>query len=151
MIRLPRSFCLQIGLLASLLVALSLAACSPPVQVERTDLRSAYDELNRTALSSSVMSPAPSCAARLARGIRHPARGCNNRAACPSHHHRHVLAGSLCAVRDELLRRPRSKSKAMMLASALYAYAVLFPTGGADRPSPYSSQFLHAADSTTWR
>jgi hypothetical protein len=65
MIRLPRSFCLQIGLLASLLVALSLAACSPSVQVERTDLRSAYDELNRTALSSSVMSPAPSCAARL--------------------------------------------------------------------------------------
>jgi hypothetical protein len=34
----------------------------------------------------------------------------------------------------------------MLLASALYAYAVLFPAGDADRPSPYSGQFLHAAD-----
>ena len=34
----------------------------------------------------------------------------------------------------------------MLLAAALYAYAVLFPTGdGADKPSPYSPQFLHAA------
>ena len=40
----------------------------------------------------------------------------------------------------------RTKSKAMLLASALYAYAVLFPAGDADRPSPYSAQFLHAVD-----
>ena len=40
----------------------------------------------------------------------------------------------------------RTKSKAMLLASALYAYAVLFPAGDADRPSPYNGQFLHAAD-----
>ena len=40
----------------------------------------------------------------------------------------------------------RTKSKAMLLASAQYAYAVLFPTGDADRSSPYSGQFLHAAD-----
>src|SRR5271170_2741046 len=38
----------------------------------------------------------------------------------------------------------RTKSKPMLLASALYAYAVLFPAGDADRPSPYSAQFLHA-------
>ena len=40
----------------------------------------------------------------------------------------------------------RTKSKAMLLASALYAYAVLFPAGDADRPSPYNAQFLHAED-----
>jgi pimeloyl-ACP methyl ester carboxylesterase len=40
----------------------------------------------------------------------------------------------------------RTRSKPMMLASALYAYAVLFPAGDADRPSPYSAQFIHAAD-----
>jgi pimeloyl-ACP methyl ester carboxylesterase len=32
----------------------------------------------------------------------------------------------------------------MLLASALYAYAVLFPAGNGDKPSPYSPQFLHA-------
>ena len=40
----------------------------------------------------------------------------------------------------------RRKSKPMLVASALYAFAVLFPAGSAGRPSPYSPQFLHAAD-----
>ena len=40
----------------------------------------------------------------------------------------------------------RTKSKAMLLASALYAYAVLFPAGDAARPSPYSGQFTQAED-----
>ena len=40
----------------------------------------------------------------------------------------------------------RTKSKAMLLASALYAYAVLFPAGDAARPSPYSPQFTYAED-----
>jgi len=40
----------------------------------------------------------------------------------------------------------RVKSKPLLLASALYAYAVLFPTGNADRPSPYSAQFQHATN-----
>src|SRR5438067_7543352 len=35
---------------------LLVAACAAPVQVERVDLRSAYDELNRTALSSDQLS-----------------------------------------------------------------------------------------------
>ena len=34
----------------------------------------------------------------------------------------------------------------MLLASALYAYAVLFPAGNADKPSPYSAQFQHATN-----
>src|SRR5947199_9671459 len=40
----------------SVLILLLLAACAAPVQVERVDLRSAYDELNRTALSSDQLS-----------------------------------------------------------------------------------------------
>src|SRR3954452_21171154 len=53
-IRLPRPFCGRIGLLAWLLFA--LAACSAPVTVDRVDLRTAYRELNRTALSSDQLS-----------------------------------------------------------------------------------------------
>ena len=34
----------------------------------------------------------------------------------------------------------------MLLASALYAYAVLFPNGNAERPSPFSSQFRQATN-----
>src|SRR3954468_16026987 len=44
------------ALSASAGLLLLLAACSPPVQVDRVDLRSAYDELNRTALSSDQLS-----------------------------------------------------------------------------------------------
>jgi hypothetical protein len=40
----------------------------------------------------------------------------------------------------------RTKSKPQMLAAALYAYAVLFPSGYADKPSPYSAQFQHATN-----
>ena len=58
MVRLPRSFCRQIGLLACLLFALALAAFSAPVKVDRVDLRTAYDDLNRTALSSDQLSEA---------------------------------------------------------------------------------------------
>ena len=45
----------------------------------------------------------------------------------------------------------RTKSKTMLLASALYAYAVLFPGGEAAQPSPYSAQFQHATTSITSR
>jgi hypothetical protein len=44
----------QIGLLAFVLLA--LAACGAPVKVERVSLRTAYEELNRTALSSDQLS-----------------------------------------------------------------------------------------------
>jgi hypothetical protein len=56
MIRLTTPLCRQMGLLACLLSALTLAACSAPVKVTRVDLRTAYDQLNRTALSSDQLS-----------------------------------------------------------------------------------------------
>jgi predicted membrane protein len=45
----------------------------------------------------------------------------------------------------------RTKSKPLLLASALYAYAVLFPVGDVARPSPYSLQFQHATNFYNWR
>src|SRR6476620_4057571 len=56
MIRLSRPFPRQLGLLGCLLFA--LAACSAPVKVDRVGLRTAYDDLNRTALSSDQVSEA---------------------------------------------------------------------------------------------
>src|ERR1700722_15686684 len=57
MIRLSRPpFRRRLGLLACLLFA--LAACSAPVKVDRVGLRTAYDDLNRTALSSDQLSEA---------------------------------------------------------------------------------------------
>src|SRR3954451_20628022 len=41
---------------ASAGLLLLLAACAAPIQIDRVDLRSAYDELNRTALSSDQLS-----------------------------------------------------------------------------------------------
>src|SRR5690242_353723 len=55
---LPYHFRRSIGLLAPLLFGLLLVACSAPVQVDRVDLRTAYDDLNRTALSSDRLSEA---------------------------------------------------------------------------------------------
>jgi hypothetical protein len=56
MIRPSRPFCRQLGLLVCLLCA--LAACSAPVKVDRVGLRNAYEDLNRTALSSDQLSEA---------------------------------------------------------------------------------------------
>jgi hypothetical protein len=52
------SICRRIGLLTVLLLAVVLAACSPPVSVERVSLRTAYEDLNRTALSTDRLSEA---------------------------------------------------------------------------------------------
>lgn len=149
MIRPLSPFCRQIGLLAFLLFAVGLAACSAPVKVDRVDLRSAYDDLNRTALSSDELSE--------------PTRTVLRRADLLETFD-HWPNETIAALRDQAIATGmhwpdlyalaelnysegrRTKSKAMLLASALYAYAVLFPTDNADRPSPYAPQFLHAAD-----
>ncbi len=139
--------CLWVGYLGGLL--LLLAACAAPVQVDRVDLRSAYDELNRTALSSDQLSEVTRTVLRRAAllddfdaqpdtaivALRAPA----------------IASGmpwpDLYALSEmSYYEGRRTQSKAMLLASALYAYAVLFPAGDAARPSPYSAQFLHAAD-----
>jgi pimeloyl-ACP methyl ester carboxylesterase len=150
MIRLSHpSFRRQLGLLACLLFALALAACSAPVKVDRVGLRTAYDELNRTALSSDQLSETTRTVLRRAALLE-----------AFDHWPNETIAALRAKAIATGMRWPdlyalaelnyyegrRTKSKAMLLASALYAYAVLFPAGDADRPSPYAGQFLNAAD-----
>ena len=113
------------------------------------DLRTAYGNLNRTALSSNQLSDLTRIVLR-----------------------RNALLDSFPPYPDETIAALRAvaisggmnwqdlyalselsyfegrrrKSVPMLLASALYAYAVLFPSGDAERPSPYSSQFRQATN-----
>jgi pimeloyl-ACP methyl ester carboxylesterase len=147
MARLTRTFRHRLGLLACLLFA--LAACSAPVKVDRVGLRTAYADLNRTALSSDQLSEATRTVLRSAALLEvfdhrpdDAITALRAQAIVTGMHWPDLYAlAELCYYEGF-----RTKSKSMFLASALYAYAVLFPAGDADRPSAYSRQFLHAAD-----
>jgi pimeloyl-ACP methyl ester carboxylesterase len=148
MIRAPRLSCCQIGLLVCIIFALAVAACSAPVKVSRVDLRTAYDDLNRTALSSDQLSEATRTVLRRAALLE----VFENRPddAITALRAQAIATGmrwpDLYALAElNYYEGRRTKSKEMLLGSALYAYAVLFPAGNADRPSPYSAQFLDAA------
>ena len=143
-----RGLCsLLLGPAAGLL--LLLAACAAPVQVDRVDLRSAYDELNRTALSSDELSEFTRTVLRRAALLDY--FDAQPDATIVALRAQAIADGmpwpDLYALSEMSYYEGRhTKSKAMLLASALYAYAVLFPAGDAARPSPYSAQFSHAAD-----
>jgi pimeloyl-ACP methyl ester carboxylesterase len=135
------------GLLTVLVLTLLLAACSAPVSVERVSLRAAYTDLNRTALSSDRLSEATRTVLRRADLLDYfdtqPERAIaalRAQAIATGMHWPQLYA--LSELNYDLGRRNRSKP--MLFAAALYAYAVLFPVGDADRPSPYSMQFQHA-------
>jgi pimeloyl-ACP methyl ester carboxylesterase len=147
-VRVSRPFCRQLGLLACLLFALAVAACSAPVKVGRVNLRTAYGDLNRTALSSDQLSEATRIVLRRAALLE----VFENRPddAITALRAQAIATGmrwpDLYALAElNYYEGRRTKSKEMLLGSALYAYAVLFPAGNADRPSPYSAQFLDAA------
>jgi triacylglycerol esterase/lipase EstA (alpha/beta hydrolase family) len=147
MLRLMTPLHRRLSLLACLLLA--LAACSAPVTVERVSLRTAYEELNRTALSSDQLSEPTRTVLRRAALL--DVFDTQPDAAIAALRAQAITAGmqwpdlyALSEMNYEVGRRIRSQPK--LLASALYAYAVLFPAGDADRPSPYSPQFLHAAN-----
>src|SRR5271169_5910823 len=128
---------------------LLLAACAAPVQVDRVDLRSAYDELNRTALSSDQLSEVTRTVLRRAALLDD--FDAQPDAAIVALRAQAIATGmpwpDLYALSEmNYYEGRRTKSKAMLLASALYAYAVLFPAGDAPRPSPYSAQFQHATN-----
>jgi hypothetical protein len=128
---------------------LLLAACAAPVQVDRVDLRSAYDELNRTALSSDELSEDTRTVLRRAALLDY--FDAQPDATIVALRAQAIAAGmpwpDLYALSEmSYYEGRRTKSKAMLLASALYAYAVLFPAGDAARPSPYSGQFTQAED-----
>jgi hypothetical protein len=113
------------------------------------DLRTAYDELNRTALSSDHLSEATRTVLRRAALLEVFNKWPD--AAITALRAQAIATGmrwpDLYALAElNYNEGRRTKSKATLLASALYAYAVLFPAGDVDRPSPYSAQFLHAVD-----
>ena len=139
----------QLVLAAGLLLALVLAACGAPVKVERMDMRTAYDDINHTALSSDQLSEATRTVLRRAALLN----DFDSQPDAVITALRAQAIGTGMPWRDlyalsemNYAEGRRTKSKPMLLASALYAYAVLFPSGNADRPSPYSPQFLHAND-----
>ncbi len=142
------SICRTIGLLIGLCLAVTLAACSAPVGVERVSLDVAYANLNRTALSSSQLSEPTRAVLRNA--VLLDDFDTQPEAAIAALRAQAIANGmkwpelyALAEMNYDVGRRTHSQP--MMIASALYAYAVLFPAGNADRPSPYSPQFLHAA------
>jgi hypothetical protein len=137
----------HIGMVPVLLLALVLAACSAPVKVERVSLRTAYEDLNRTALSSDQLSEATRTVLRRAALL--DTFDTQPDAAITALRAQAIATGmhwpDLYALAEmNYAQARRIKSKPMLLASALYAYAVLFPAGNADKPSPYSAQFQHA-------
>jgi hypothetical protein len=147
MLRLMTPLNSRIDLLAFSLLA--LAACSAPVKVERVSLRTAYEELNRTALSSDQLSEATRTVLRRAALLdvfdaQPDTAIARLRAQAIATSMQWPDLYALSEMSYDVGRHARSKPT--LLASALYAYAVLFPTGSADRPSPYSPQFLHAVD-----
>jgi pimeloyl-ACP methyl ester carboxylesterase len=147
--RAARPGCHGIALSVAMVLAICLGACGAPVKVERVSLRTAYEDLNRTALSSDQLSDATRAVLRNAALIEtfdtYPETAIaalRAQAIATGMHWQDLYA--LSEMSYEVGRRTRSNP--MLLASALYAYAVLFPAGGADRPSPYSPQFSHATD-----
>ena len=124
-----------------------MAACSAPVKVERVDLRTAYEEVNRTALSSDRLSETTRTVLRRAALL--DTFDTQPEVAIATLRAQAIATGmpwpDLYAMSEMSYDEGRrTKCKPLLLASALYAYAVLFPAGDADRPSPYSAQFQHA-------
>src|SRR4051794_32984627 len=143
------SICHRIGLFTLLLFGMVLAACSAPVKVERVSLRTAYEDLNRTALSSNQLSEATRTVLRRAALL--DTFDAQPDAAIAELRTQAIATGmhwpDLYALSEmNYFEGRRTRSKAQLLASALYAYAVLFPSGNADKPSPYTAQFQHATN-----
>ena len=137
----------QAGLVACLLFSIALAACTAPVKVERVDLHTAYDELNRTALSGNQLSETTRTVLRRAALL--DTFDTQPDTAIATLRGQAIAAGmhwpDLYALAEmSYFEGKRTKSKTLLLASAVYAYAVLFPSGKADKPSPYTMQFQHA-------
>jgi len=133
----------------SLVLLLAMAACSPPMSVERVDLRTAYDELNRSALSGDRLSETTRIVLR--RGALLDDFENAPDVAIGALRAQAIQQGMpwrmLFALAEvNYLRGRQTGSKTLLLASAIYAYAALFPDGDADRPDPYGAQFRQACD-----
>src|SRR4051794_22392188 len=137
------------GRAALLCILLAFAGCSAPVTVERVDLHTAYETLNRSALSGGDLSEDTRIVLRRA-GLLDGYKGSPDatiaalRALAIS---RGMEWPDLFALSELSYARGRETgARAQFLASVLYAYAVLFPDGPGERPSPYFPEFLQAAN-----
>jgi pimeloyl-ACP methyl ester carboxylesterase len=133
----------------ALVLLLAMAACSPPMSVERVDLRTAYDELNRTALSGDRLSETTRIVLRRSALLDNYENAPDATiGALRAQAIQHGMPWRTMFALAELsyLRGRQTNSKTLLLASAIYAYAALFPDGDADRPDPYSAQFRQACD-----
>ena len=134
----------------SLAVFLALSACSDPVSVKRVDLRTAYDTINRSALSGDALSETTRIVLR--RNALLNAFGSRPDFVIISLRRATIDQGmpweNLFALAElNYVRGRQLASKPYLWAAALYAYAVLFPDGGdTDRPNPYDSRFRQAAN-----
>jgi len=138
----------QLGPVACCVFALVLVACSAPVKVSRVDLRTAYEDVNRTALSSDQLSENTRAVLRSAALL--DTFEDNPDAAIAALRAQAIASGmrwpDLYALAEmSYFQGDRTKSAPMLAAAVLYAYAVLFPGSGGDTPSPFSGQFQHAA------
>ena len=143
---LSRVGCLARGVLAVLLL---LGGCAAPLSVERLSPQQSYAQLNRSALSGDTLSEATLTVLRrhglLATWTKDPA------SAIAALHRAVVgqldLWPELFALAElSYLRERQAGSRPDAFAAAIYAYALLFPDDGADRPSPYDPRFRQACD-----
>jgi len=135
---------------AMLGVVLAVTACTDPVTIKRVDLRTAYETINRTALSGDTLSDTTRIVLR--RNALLDAFATQPDAVIVSLRSVAIAHGmpwnDLFALAElNYFRGRQTASKPYLLAAALYAYAVLFPADNAsDRPNPYTSQFRQAAN-----
>src|SRR4051812_41999199 len=138
---------LQVSLYAILVI--HLLGCGTPIQVQRADPRSIEYELDRNVISSSELSEAT-------RVILHREDLENRFATDPdgaiaSLHRTTATAKSypaaLFALAEMSFRRAtETKQHSYFLASAVYAYAFLFPEDPRQRPSGFDRRFRTACD-----
>jgi pimeloyl-ACP methyl ester carboxylesterase len=138
----------RLGFLAYCVIIPLLVGCSAPVKVDRVDLRTAYDDVNRTALSSDQLSENTRAVLRSAALL--DMFDDNPDAAIAAMRVQAIASGmrwpDLYALAEmSYLQGDRTKSPPMLAAAVLYAYAVLFPGAGGETPNPFSGQFQHAA------
>jgi hypothetical protein len=130
-----------------------VAACSAPIKVEHVDLRTAYEDRNRTALSSDRLSDTTRTVLRRAALL--DTFDDQPDAAIAALRAQAIATGMLWPDLYALSEMSYyegvlTNSKPLLLASALYA-AVLFPTGDADtRAHPAHSSSVQQT-SITWR
>lgn len=133
----------------TLMILLLLGACASPVTVEPVSARSAYSRLNRAALTDNSPSEATLIVLRrealLDNYSQSPVQGLA--ALHASLAAEGGPADTLFALAElHYLRGRQEESRADHFASALFAFAFLFPEDAAQRPNPYDPRFRQASD-----